>query len=253
MALAKSRYRRQYLNKSPRQLARWITWLSRGCAALLAAVMMLSFFSVLALLDMISGRPNSGSSVRSARQLLLGTSAITFIVIVVLGVLFLSWVYRISANAHAMGAEGLHFGAGSSVALFFVPVLNILLVPFMMDELWRAGLSVTDWKKQEHGRLVLVWWLLMLATVIGGVLMIHTGRGKTPRLAEHIFIWQMAYIAVTMPFYFVLPELVNNISTNLRRQMRVGSRYSKRLDLLEKGAVTETVVTPAAALGAPET
>ena len=70
---------------------------------------------------MIHGRPNSGATVRSIRQMLLAASGITVPVIFSLGIVFLIWVHRVNANARAMGAEGLHFGPRFSVAVFFVP------------------------------------------------------------------------------------------------------------------------------------
>ena len=205
----------------------WLCWLAM---ILLTGMAALSLYILLNIYDLMHGRHGSLASMKVARQYLLTGSSVAAIVIVILSVLFLLWIHRISTNAHAMGAEGLHFRPGASVALFFVPFLNLVLPPVMIDELYRVALSIPEWRTQKRSLLVPGWWLLQLTVGIGGVALILTGRGENLEDTWRILIWQVVYIAVTMPYYIALPSLVGRITNTLRRQQRMAPRSRERLD-----------------------
>jgi hypothetical protein len=93
----------------------------------------------------------------------LGVSEIAVpIVSVSATVVFFFWLYRISANAHAMGARELSANAGLSVGAFFIPFVNFFWPPIIMGELWRASLDAKQWRDQQGTIGIALWWGLWL-------------------------------------------------------------------------------------------
>lgn len=85
-------------------------------------------------------------------------------IVAVTAVAFLVWVYRASANAHALGFANLKFRPGWAVGWWFVPIANLIQVPRVMLELYRVALAGDPAARRGHvgGAPVIVWWLLIL-------------------------------------------------------------------------------------------
>ena len=62
-------------------------------------------------------------------------------ILAVTAVVFLVWVYRASANAHALGFGDLKFRPGWAVGWWFVPIANLIQAPRTMLELYRVALA----------------------------------------------------------------------------------------------------------------
>ena len=86
-------------------------------------------------------------------------------ILAVTAVLFLVWIYRASANAHALGFTDLKFRPGWAVGWWFVPIANLIQAPRTMLELYRVALAGEPAGPRSHigSAPVLVWWLLILS------------------------------------------------------------------------------------------
>ena len=99
----------------------------------------------------------------------------------------------------------------------------------------RRASVIPNWRKQKHGWLVLLWWLLALVTIGGGLRLLITGRGKNPLIAEHIFIWQMIYIVASDAVLFrAAGPGEADLDQHAQAVAGGGSRTLKHLDVLDK-------------------
>ena len=99
------------------------------------------------------------------RALVGGLQLFTF---VVAAGLFIRWVHRMSANAHALSAAGMRYGPRGAVAWFFVPGFQ-LWKPFeALRELFRASHPdhIDDWRAAPAPHLLSLWWTLWLSFLL---------------------------------------------------------------------------------------
>lgn len=68
-------------------------------------------------------------------------------------VYFLMWVYRVSANLRAFGAEGLSISPGWAVGYFFIPILCLYKPYRALRDAWQASKPGLDLAKQPES-----WW-----------------------------------------------------------------------------------------------
>ena len=80
------------------------------------------------------------------------------------GVCFLVWLYRLARNLRAFGAERLKFTPGWAVIYFFIPILNLYQPYQIFTEVWQAS-SLDPAARTRAGRqsvhppaLLGVWW-----------------------------------------------------------------------------------------------
>ena len=72
------------------------------------------------------------------------------------------WLYRASANAHAL-AGGLTISPAWAVGWYFVPVANLWKPYQAVAEIWRASTISEAWQTVTVPRMLLVWWIVWLA------------------------------------------------------------------------------------------
>jgi hypothetical protein len=88
---------------------------------------------------------------------------VTVAVILVTGIVFLTWLHRAARNLTALGATGLRFTPGWSVGYWFVPILNLWRPKQIVDDLWRASDADGDeWRSDSTPGLTLLWWPALL-------------------------------------------------------------------------------------------
>jgi len=83
----------------------------------------------------------------------------------VLAVIFLKWIYRVSANAHFYSATDMTYSAGWSVGWFFVPIMNLFRPYRAMKETWQvsvAGPDVNSPFDVEVPSILPMWWALWI-------------------------------------------------------------------------------------------
>jgi hypothetical protein len=99
------------------------------------------------------------------------------------GLLFLAWVYRITANLRLLRGKQFVYTPFWSVASYFVPFVNIVVPPRIMQKIW-ATVSGSDAKSLVPG-----WWGLIVlqwvASQIDGKL--FTAAVRRGEAAEYLF------------------------------------------------------------------
>jgi serine/threonine protein kinase len=87
------------------------------------------------------------------------------------GVLFLVWLRRVYSNLPTLGAKELRFRPGWAMAVWFVPLLNLVRPKQLLNDVWRASdpdLPVEAgrlWRGRRVPALLGCWWWTLLAAV----------------------------------------------------------------------------------------
>jgi hypothetical protein len=82
--------------------------------------------------------------------------------------LFMFWTYRVSANIHALGGQGLRFTPGWAVAWYWVPIANFWMPYQVMSEIWRVSGNPIGPQSDSTSRLLPSWWFCWLGFLIAG-------------------------------------------------------------------------------------
>ncbi|MFM8493943.1 MAG: DUF4328 domain-containing protein [Planctomycetia bacterium] len=147
----------------------------------------------------------------------LGSYALT-------GLLFLTWVYRMSANLRTLHPDQFKYTPIWAVACYFVPFVNFVAPPRIMQKIW-ATVSGSEEKSLVPG-----WWTLIVVQWITGqidhrVLMAARQRGQ---LVQHLFsttsllfdlAWQV--LSALVAFYTLL--MVRQITREYCRRLEDGA------------------------------
>lgn len=104
------------------------------------------------------------------RRALVG--GLQLLVFVVAAGLFLRWIHRMNANAHALSASGMRYGPGESVAWFFAPGYQFWQPLDVLRELFRASHPhhIEDWQAAPVPHLLSLWWTLWLCFLLTSAL-----------------------------------------------------------------------------------
>ena len=103
--------------------------------------------------------------------------------------IFLCWLYRVSANVHADGAD-VEASPAFAVGMYFIPFYNLFVPPVAMSEIARASVSPTDWREQPKWKVVPVWWLLqIISNVMGMYVMVFEKTGGTAPNKFSQLVW----------------------------------------------------------------
>lgn len=84
---------------------------------------------------------------------------INFLSLLMMYVLFYTWIYRINKNAHALNAKEMQHSPAMSVIWFFVPFFSIWKSYQIMQEIWKSSTNPTNWKSVASSTLVKFWWV----------------------------------------------------------------------------------------------
>ena len=88
---------------------------------------------------------------------------------VLVAALFIPWLHHARANLRALGTRRLRFGREWTYLGFAIPVLNAYRPYQVVSEVWRGSdPTSTDplgWQRLATSRLVLAWWLGLVAWV----------------------------------------------------------------------------------------
>jgi hypothetical protein len=128
-------------------------------------------------------------------------------------IMFFFWLYRASANVHAMGAAGLNATPGFTVGMYFIPFLNLFMPPIVMSEMWRASANATQWVSQRRTPIIPIWWLLQIMVGIGSIVSFLMARSSTTVDAlMAVTKVQLAFFGVDILYRLSLLWLVTRIS-----------------------------------------
>lgn len=77
------------------------------------------------------------------------------------------WIYRMNANARALGADHMRFTPGWSVGWYFVPIACLWKPYEAMREIWRAGKIPSQ---SQSDRIVGWWWFgWIVSNILGNI------------------------------------------------------------------------------------
>ncbi|MAT38104.1 MAG: hypothetical protein CL946_00720 [Ectothiorhodospiraceae bacterium] len=95
-------------------------------------------------------------------------------------VLFLTWMYRACANAHALRSDRLRFTPGWTVAYWFIPILNLFRPYQVMCEIYRASKpgSSETWNSSKLPGYMIAWWMCWIVGNILGRLEMRAELGS---------------------------------------------------------------------------
>ncbi len=135
--------------------------------------------------------------------------------------MFLIWLYRASANVHALGAQDLSASPGFSVGSYFIPFANFVLPPINMGQLWRASLHTRQWRQQNGTILIAIWWTLQIASSICGAFALFW-KPDPSQLEElrNFVVFLIASELINIGFRISLIVLVRAITRNQGGQAR---------------------------------
>jgi len=156
--------------RDARRMTRVLRWLLIGLAVISAiiAAAKLSHYRVLqAILDQNASALASFSQI--TRLLIASMSPLELaqaIVLCVAAALFAMWVHRMQANTFALGILDLRYTPAWAVGWYFVPIANLWIPYRVMQEIWCANRNPADWQYDTAPRLLIMWWLLWLASVV---------------------------------------------------------------------------------------
>ena len=116
----------------------------------------------------------------------------------VAGLLRLIWTYRANHNARCLGALGMVFTPGWSVAWRFIPIANLWKPYQVMKEIWFASASPSSWSSNGSAPGLLRWWWFLFLfwwQIIGFVF--NLLRSDT-RLMVPLIIWCIVGIPLSL-------------------------------------------------------
>ncbi len=157
------------------------SWLLLLLWCLLATLVPVQIFSF----TLISGNGGAPPVLRPGLALLVGLTSLAFLgLLVVVVPVWLTWAYRVTANARAL-AHGVWFTPGQAVLVHLIPVVNLVAPWLLLVQVFRASDPRADphrWPEARGGAGVVhaYWWLGLSATlpsILGAA-----GRASHPAL-----------------------------------------------------------------------
>ncbi len=93
-------------------------------------------------------------------------SVLDFLVYLAGAIVFLFWLYRVSANLPALGVQDMRWSPGWAVGWWFIPVMNIFRPYQVVKEIWLASSADAQpgaWRDGPVSSILGLWWLVFLA------------------------------------------------------------------------------------------
>lgn len=156
--------------RDTRRLTRILAWLLIGLAAVSAILAAAKLSHYRALQIVLDHGPSALASVSQISRALITVmkpaELAQVIVLCVTVPLFLFWIYRMQVNTFALGILGLRYTPAWAVGWCFVPIANLWMPYRVMRELWYANRNPGGWQYDSANWLLILWWLLWLASMI---------------------------------------------------------------------------------------
>lgn len=126
------------------------------------------------------------------------------------------WLYRASANAHAV-SDQMKISPGWGIGFFFVPVVN-LWKPFQaLRETWQASLSPEAPDNVPVPTTMRIWWgLWLLASVLGNISFRLSAGAKTVADVTTGGWLDIVSFVVDLPLAVSLIVVIRQLSANQR-------------------------------------
>ncbi|MEO0510885.1 MAG: DUF4328 domain-containing protein [Verrucomicrobiota bacterium] len=106
---------------------------------------------------------------------------IFMIMAIIIGIVFLKWIYRVNKNLNTMSGGGLKFTPGWSIGWYFIPFANIYKPYQAMKEIY---LTCKDNPDAKTSLLVQWWSFWILSSAVGQIVFRATSGAET--VGDHL-------------------------------------------------------------------
>lgn len=126
------------------------------------------------------------------------------LLLLVVGVCFLVWTYRLNRNLRVLGVAGLKFTPGWAVGYFFIPIISLWRPYQVFREIWQASdpgpapRSGRAWQNLPAPALLGFWWVLLLVTNVVDRLSAQTPNNADTEITSAVFSLISAVLAVAV-------------------------------------------------------
>ena len=76
--------------------------------------------------------------------------------------ILVSWAYHAAGKLRERGAKPEPYSAGWTLALFFIPILNVFMPPVVLQSLWKSSDWTVGTRRRARGTpWIVVWWFTL--------------------------------------------------------------------------------------------
>ena len=135
-------------------------------------------------------------------QVSIGVDISQALLLLVTGICFLVWTYRLNRNLRVLGVAGLKFTPGWAVGYFFIPVVSLWQPYQVFREIWQASdpgpapRSGQAWQTLPVPALLGFWWVLWMISNVVDRLSAQTPSNADAEIASAVFGLISAVLAV---------------------------------------------------------
>ena len=127
-------------------------------------------------------------------------------------VLVAMWIYRSSANAHALSDE-MTISPGWAVGWYFVPIANLFKPLQAMREAWLASHYAGNWHGEPMPSILGWWWGLWIGTNILTNLSVRMTFNSTDgTIPLPVLMIDIAVALLSVPLCIVLVRMMKDLS-----------------------------------------
>jgi len=139
-------------------------------------------------------------------------SGLFLLMLVVCLVIVGRWIYRASANAHALSDE-MTISPGWAVGWYFVPVMNLFKPYQAMREIWLASHFRGNWHGEPRPGVVGLWWgLWIVVNIIDNVSTRLDHLDADRQLASGAFVFDCVAGLLNVALCLVLISLMRQVA-----------------------------------------
>jgi hypothetical protein len=122
------------------------------------------------------------------------------------------WIYRASANAHAISDE-MTISPGWAVGSYFIPILNLFRPYQAMREIWLASHFRGNWHAESSPGLLIVWWSLWIGTaILGNVTLQLSFSTGLDQPVDLVIILELIGALLNLPLCLALIAIMRRIA-----------------------------------------
>jgi hypothetical protein len=222
---------KQYTYQDPSRLTLMVKFLTGLLVAIYLIQIALIVKKYMLFADFKAGRFTSQADAATAFQsgqapIVILATVLAFMLFATT-IVFLVWVYRVSANVHAMGAQDLQATAGFSVGMYFIPFYNLAMPPVIMNEIAKASINAGHWQAQKMPAIVPIWWTLQIATIAGSLAttLMQKSYDSTIEGVQFLLLLLVGVYVVNALFHGAQFVLVSGVAKAQRAQQALANVF----------------------------
>jgi hypothetical protein len=144
---------------------------------------------------------------------LIGIVSIFFLVALLACIVLVGrWIYRASANAHALSDE-MTISPGWAVCSYFIPIVNLFKPYQAMREIWLASHFRGNWHGEPSPSLVSGWWGLWIVVNILDNISVRLGTfDEDGAIVGMTTVFDLAAAVLNLALCLILITLMRRIA-----------------------------------------